>query len=275
MEHVHEQPVRLESRTGDVDGELELAVPAGTVARQERAGDLVVPFVNAVPEGGFAALGATHSELGLVGIMADYGYLRAYDALVPWLLFPDSDDAGHRARRRTMTAELTASTDKIVGLRVAAWELEHVLNGLRATPFGPTSHIGGGPLVAVPDAGAISEIRNRKSDIHDALVARLDIPVRWLANARPGQNQTSLGVLPVPRPRAEAWYLAWESHSHQRVVAPDPGHAGRRPVGQPHVRLGVDGSPGHAAAVTPMAVTRGSACPGGGFADPDGAAERG
>ncbi|MEU5261149.1 patatin-like phospholipase family protein [Amycolatopsis sp. NPDC021455] len=187
---------------------------------QQPVGGWRAPVYVVEPSVQLLGLGAAHSELGLVDIMADYGYLRAYDALVPWLFFPDPDDTDHRARRRTMTAELTASTDKIIGLRVAAWELEHVLNGLRATPFGPTSRIGGGPLVAVPDAGAITEIRNRKSDIHNALVARLAIPVRWFANARPGLNQAALGVLPMPRPRAEAWYLAWESHSYQPVVAP-------------------------------------------------------
>jgi hypothetical protein len=178
-------------------------------------------------------LGATLCELGLVNIMADYGYMRAYDALVPWILFPDPNDDTQSANRASMIAQLSASTDKIVGLRVAAWELEHALNGMIATPRGPTNQIGGGPLIALPESSAIEDIRARKLDIRSALVTRLAIPGPFVALARPGQV---LPLQPIPRPGAEMWYLGWESHSFDFVVAPttpDPA----MPLGDPWVSL--------------------------------------
>jgi predicted acylesterase/phospholipase RssA len=165
-------------------------------------------------------LGASYGDPGLVTIMSDYGYMRTYDALVPWLLFPDPIDETQTTGRNQMIADLSASTDRIVGLRVAAWELEHTLNGWMATPIGPTDRIGGGPLVRVPDESAITDIRARKTDIHDALLARLAIPARYLALTNPANPPAPLPLEPIPRARAMLWYLTWEKHSFDQVVDP-------------------------------------------------------
>jgi hypothetical protein len=197
------------------------------VGRWRAAEYIVEPSVQLV------GLGASFCEIGLVNIMADYGYLRAYDALVPWILFPDPDDDTQSANRAAMIEKLSRSTDQIVGLRVAAWELEHALNGMIATPLGPTNRIG--QLMAVPQSSAIAPIRARKLDIRSALVSRLAIPGSFVTLARPGQPAT-LPVLPIPRPRAEMWYLGWESHSFDFAVSPTPPDPAM-PLGDPWVSL--------------------------------------
>jgi predicted acylesterase/phospholipase RssA len=165
-------------------------------------------------------LGASYGDPGLVTIMSDYGYMRTYDALVPWLLFPDPIDEDQTTNRNQMIADLSGSTDLIIGLRVAAWEAEHTLNGWMATPLGPTNQIGGGPLVLVPDDSAITDIRARKTDIHDALANRLTIPNAFLALTDPAMPPAPLSLEPIPRPRAMLWYLSWEAHSFDPVVTP-------------------------------------------------------
>jgi hypothetical protein len=203
------------------------------VGRWRAAEYLVEPSVQIV------GLGATFCELGLVNIMADYGYMRTYDALVPWILFPDPNDDDQRASRVLMTGQLTASTDRIVGLRTAAWELEHALNGMVSTPRGPTNHIGGGPLVALPQSGAVADIRAKKLEIRSALVARLAIPGPFVALAS-GQG-VALSVEPIPKPRAEMWYLGWEAHSFDFAVSPTTT-VPLMPLGDPWVGLTWGGS---------------------------------
>jgi hypothetical protein len=163
-------------------------------------------------------LGASYGDPGLVTIMSDYGYMRTYDALVPWLLFPDPIDEAQTTDRNQMIAALSGSTDLIVGLRVAAWEFEHTLNGWRATPQGPTDHLGA--LVLVPDENAITDIRARKMDIFNALVARLTIPPTFLALTNPGMPPAPLPLAPIPLARAQLWYLNWEAHIFYPVVNP-------------------------------------------------------
>ena len=177
-------------------------------------------------------LGASYGQVGLVNIMADYGYMRAFDVIIPPILFPDPSDEANRDR---MVSELSASTDNIIGLRVASWELEHQLNGWSATPLGPTPRIGGGPLVDYPDNNAIDPIRGLKTQIHDLLVERLAIPNNYIPLAHPGQIQP-LGILPVPKPRAEQWYLGWEAYNFLQLVSPTTVMPSQ-PTGNPWVSL--------------------------------------
>lgn len=251
---------RIDARTGEArDAQfLDAAVEAfgrftrdlstrEPVGRWRAAEYIIEPGVQLV------GLGASFCELGLVNIMADYGYMRAYDAIVPWLLFPDPNDDTQGANRASMTALLSSSTDKIIGLRVAAWELEHALNGEVATPLGPTNRIGGGPLVAVPDSNAITDIRARKLDIRSALVTRLGIPAPFIAMAGTAPG-AALPLYPIPRPRAEMWFLGWESHSFDFVVSPTtPTPA--MPLGDPWVSLTFGGVWTVAAATTPASLT--------------------
>jgi hypothetical protein len=180
-------------------------------------------------------LGASVGQSGLTYIMIDYGYMRAYDALVPWLLFPRD---AQRADRDEMLAELARSSDRIIGLRVASWELEHQLHGMRATPFGPTNKIGGGPLVANPEQSAIAAIRSTRVETRRELGDRLAIPGRY--EARAGVPPGSIAAPPVPKPRADCWVQHWEKHDFEPRVWPVPALPAD-PNGDPWVSLGYAG----------------------------------
>jgi hypothetical protein len=175
-----------------------------------------VPVFVIEPTVDLVGLGASVTQSGLANIMVDYGYMRAYDSLVPWMLFPS--DSQH-ADRDEMFSDLVQSSDTIIALRVKAWDLEHRLNALRATPFGPSDRLGG-PLVAVPEQSAIADIRMAKTDIRAAVVDRLAIPARFEARVAPTIPPGTITTLPVPRPRAETWVQDWEKHNFYDLVAP-------------------------------------------------------
>jgi hypothetical protein len=195
-----------------------------------------VPTFLIEPTVDIVGLGATLGQAGLVDIMSDYGYMRAYDALVPWLLFPRP---AQRADRDEMRSTLMTSGDHIVGLRVKAWGLEHDFNGMRPTPFGSTNRIGAGPLVADPDPSALDAIRTTKLDIRAAVVDRLGILARYEGRA-PQVPAGTITAPPVPRPRAESWVQMWEKHDFFLVVAPVPPTPAE-PDGDPWVSLGYGG----------------------------------
>ena len=176
-----------------------------------------VPVFVVEPTVDLVGLGASVGDAGLTNIMSDYGYMRAYDSLVPWLVFPRD---GQRADRDQFLGELVRSTDKIVGLRVKTWEVEHRLNGWRATPFGPRARIGRGPLVGLPEQSAIPVIRATKSEIRQAIVDRLAIIGRYEPRAVPAVPAGTIASPAVPRPRAESWVQGWETHTFVRLVAP-------------------------------------------------------
>ena len=169
-------------------------------------------------------LGASDQQTGLVNIMADYGYMRCFDTIAPQILFPDPTDPVQASNRIQLGASLAASTDAIIGLRIAAWEREHDLNGMRASPRGATQLILGGPLIAYPDASAIDVVRQFKTQIHDALIARLALV------------PPSYAVPPVPKPTAQQWYLNFEAYTFQQVVSPTTVMA-NEPNGDPWVSL--------------------------------------
>jgi NTE family protein len=176
-----------------------------------------VPVLVIEPTVDLVGLGASVGQSSLASIMADYGYMRTYDSVAPWLLFPRD---GQQADRDQMVTELSRSTDKIVGLRVKAWQLEHQLNGWRATPFGPTARIGRGPLVGMPEQSAIADIRTVKSQIRAAIVDRLAITGRYEARAAPSVPLGTITAPAVPRPRAEDWVQSWEKQNFFRIVKP-------------------------------------------------------
>jgi predicted acylesterase/phospholipase RssA len=192
-----------------------------------------VPVFVIEPTVDLVGIGASVGQSGLTNMMSDYGYMRAYDALVPWLLFPA---ANQKADRDEMFADLTRSSDKVIALRVKAWQLEHLLNGWRATPFGPQTRIGSGPLVSIPQQSAIPEIRTAKSDIRAALVDRLAVPGRFEPRAAPRVPLGTITTTPIPKPRAETWVQDWEKHDFVELVAPSTVTPAK-PDGDPWVSL--------------------------------------
>jgi predicted acylesterase/phospholipase RssA len=231
---------RIDARTAVVRDHqsLEGALNAfGRFARDPVTGSPVgswrVPVIVVEPTVDIVGLGASMGQLGLVNIMSDYGYMRAFDTIAPWLLFPA---AGQRADRELMFDELSRSSDVIVALRLTAWEWEHNLNGYRSTPLGAITRVGTGPLVGLPEQSAIDEIRSTKRLIRTAVVDRLAVTGRFESRAAPRVPPGTIAMPAVPQPRAEQWVQGWEKHDFHQVVAPttvDP----TMPNGDPWVSL--------------------------------------
>ena len=140
-----------------------------------------VPIFVVEPTVDVVGLGASVGQLGLVNIMVDYGYMRAFDTIVPLLLFPED---GHRVDRAQMFDELSRSSDKIVALRLTSWDWEHHVNGYRSSPLGPTNHVGTSGLLSLPEQSAIAEVRTTKAR-RRRVADRLAITGRYESLAAP------------------------------------------------------------------------------------------
>jgi predicted acylesterase/phospholipase RssA len=246
---------RIDSRTSLVRDQQSLDGAVNVFGRFARdpttkapVGSWRVPVFVIEPTVDLVGIGASIGQSGLTNVMIDYGYMRAYDSIVPWLLFPGDNQ---KADRDELFDNLTRSTDKIIGLRVKAWQLEHLLNGWRATPFGPQTRLGTGPLVMVPQQSAIPEIRTTKSEIRTALVDRLAIPGPF--ETRAAVPAGTITTLPLPKPRADTWVQDWEKHDFAALVAPSTVTPAK-PDGDPWVSLTYGGLWTEAAGTRPATI---------------------
>jgi predicted acylesterase/phospholipase RssA len=247
---------RIDARTSVVRDLQSLEGALNTFGRFARdsvtrapVGSWRVPLFVIEPTVDVVGLGASIGQLGLVNVMSDYGYMRTFDSLVPWLLFPQDDQ---RSDHEQMRAELSRSSDKIVALRLQAWEWEHNLNGYRSTPLGAMSLTATG-LVRLPEQSAIDDIRTTKRSIRSAILDRLAITGRFELRAAPRVPAGTITFPAVPRPRAETWVQGWEKHDFEQVVAPVTANPAM-PDGDPWVALTYAGQWTEPAGARPAAI---------------------
>lgn len=148
-------------------------------------------------------------DLGLMDIWRDYGYMRAFDTLAPEAIHPGVDSPGSVAlleRRTRLMAELDESSALITALRIAAWELEHFINGLR--PGGTDIRVLRDVQTSAEWLAEALELRRLKRLIADRIRDRLLRVKAEFAGAPTDRRWPG----PAVPPTAERWAQRFERH---------------------------------------------------------------
>lgn len=143
---------------------------------------------------------ASVTDPGLVAIMRDYGYMRAFDMQAPPVMLSDPSATD------SLRDVLRETSDRITTLRVSAWRLENDMEAMSLEP--PPIRLRDSPrLVPVRDGTGVESMRDAKRLIHSLLVERATaVRNAYVQGGRQAWPETA-----VP-PGWESWFERFERH---------------------------------------------------------------
>ena len=142
----------------------------------------------------------TVTDPGLVAIMRDYGWMRAFDTVAPGLMLAGATPRG------PLSARLRAFSDRITLQRFACWRIENEMEAMRL-PSVVARIRGETTVVPIRDGIAVTELRRMKREILTQLIQRA-VAVRE-AYVAGGRRAWPPAAVP---PGWEAWFETFERH---------------------------------------------------------------